>query len=156
MRSAIILAVLCVASQAVAGDGRDANLENFMAGPVFGLRLGGPPGGTRGILGFEAGYGIGPERINLGFEYRGDTSFGYVELDPWAYVGASLGFGFDSHGDGHPVLGVWEGYPVVYAGYGCNPDDTRAVVSVAVGYRYTGIHELYMTVKAGASEPLCF
>ena len=156
MRGSIVVALLCISSPAAFADGRDANMENVMAGPVFGFRLGGPPGGTRGVIGFEAGYGIGPERINLGFEYRGDTSFGYVELDPWAFVGASLGLGIDTNGDSHPVLGVWEGVPLHFHSYGCDPRDYRAIVTLAAGYRYTGIHELYFTVKAGASEPLCF
>lgn len=157
MRGPIIFVMLCIVSgDAAAGDPRDADLDNVMVGPLFAIRLGGPPGGTRGVLGFEGGIGKGPERINLGFEYRGDTSFGYIELDPWLFVGASLGLGVDSNGESHPVLGVWEGFPVVYPGYGCNPDDARRIVTIAMGYRYTGIHEIYMTVKAGVSEPLCF
>ncbi|HZJ67761.1 MAG TPA: hypothetical protein VFD36_29860 [Kofleriaceae bacterium] len=156
MRS-LVIGVLCIASSdAVAGDSRDADLDNVMVGPVFGIRLGGPPTASRGVLGFEGGIGKGPERINLGFEHRGDTSFAYIELDPWLFVGASLGLGVDSNGETHPVLGLWEGFPVVYPGYGCNPDETRGIVTVALGYRYTGIHELYMTIKAGVSEPLCF
>jgi hypothetical protein len=28
-------------------------------------------------------------------------------------------------------------------------------VTVAVGYRYTGVHELYVTVKAGGAQGIC-
>jgi hypothetical protein len=93
MRSPVLIVVLCiVSSDAIAGEPRDADLDNVMVGPLFGIRLGGPPGAV----------------------------------------------------------------PLIYPGYGCNPDETRGIASLAVGYRYTGIHELYVTVKAGVSEPLCF
>lgn len=60
--------------------------------------------GPRAILGLEGGVEIGPERVNLGFTRRLDKTFTYIELDPWAFVGASLGFGVDS--DGEPAQGT--------------------------------------------------
>ncbi len=122
---------------------------NLLAGPVIGIRLGGPEG-DRLILGVEAGAGIGPERINVGFTHRLDHMFYYVELDPWLLIGASLGLGVDSSGKFHPVAGVWEGIPVS-GDIDCN-DDWDTLVTLAGGYRWTGVHELYLTVKAGRSS----
>jgi hypothetical protein len=149
--AAIGLLGLLPAVVARAEPGRDTNV---MAGPVLGLRLGGPAG-ARGIVGLEGGVGWGPERLNLGFTRRLGKTFGYLELDPWFYVGASLGFGIDSDGEPHPVLGVWEGVPIVYES--CR-SGWHTTVTLSIGYRYTGVHELYVAPKVGASydSSLCF
>jgi hypothetical protein len=128
-------------------------VRNFLVGPVFGIRLGGPPG-PRAIVGIEGGAGIGPERLNLGFTRRLDKMFYYLELDPWLYIGASLGVGIDSDGEPHGIIGVWEGLPIIFPE--CEDDDGfHRAVTIAAGYRYTGVHELYATIKAGASEQFC-
>ena len=150
MRTLVIVLVLLVVSSTRA----DADGMNWLAGPVIGIRLGGREG-PRGVFGFEGGGGFGPERLNLGFERRDDKLLGYVELDPWFLVGASLGFGIDSDGQPQPVLGVWEGLPV--GGGSCDKGSTRyqPQVTIAAGYRFTGVHELYLTIKAGAAQSLC-
>lgn len=132
----------------------EARADNYLVGPVLGVRLGGPPG-SRAIFGIEGGAGYGPERFNLGFTRRLEKMFSYVEVDPWFVVGASLGAGIDSDGNVSPVIGIWEGMPISNVTRHCDMSfDTEA--SLAVGYRYTGVHELYMTVKAGlANENWC-
>ncbi|HEU0031374.1 MAG TPA: hypothetical protein VFQ53_12125 [Kofleriaceae bacterium] len=139
----IVLVVTMLA--AFAGTAR-ADDMNYLVGPVLGLRLGGPPG-ERGIIGIEGGVGYGPERINLGFTRRLDKTFGYVEIDPWYIAGFSFGAGVDSDGVAHGVIGVWEGLPLRYPS--CGEDGWESVITIAGGYRYTGVHELYLTVKAG-------
>ncbi|TMQ09224.1 MAG: hypothetical protein E6J90_24010 [Deltaproteobacteria bacterium] len=115
--------------------------KNWLVGPVLGIRLSGQ-GGSRGVLGVEGGVGIGPERVNLGVEHRDGKLFGYLELDPWLLVGASIGLGVDSDGQVQPALGVWEGIPHKLGNDPCYSSKYDAEVIVAVGYRYTGVHEL--------------
>jgi hypothetical protein len=128
--------------------------SNVLVGPVFGWRLGGPAG-DRGIVGAEGGIGWGPERLNVGVTRRLGKSFAYVELDPWLYVGASLGVGVDSDGETHPVIGLWEALPIVYES--CR-SGWHPTVTLSIGYRYTGVHEIYVAPKVGASYDtgLCF
>lgn len=137
-----------------AAHANDRELANVMVGPIFGIRLGGPSG-SRTIIGVEGGGGWGPERLNLGFTRRLDKTFAYVELDPM-YVGASLGIGADSDGQVFPVVGLWEGLPIVYPG--CGDDGWQPVVTISAGYRYTGVHELYIAPKAGSiyDGAICF
>ncbi len=138
---------LCPQARADARDGK-----NVLIGPVLGLRLGSAPG-DRLILGVEGGFGIGPERFNLGFTHRLDHEFYYVELDPWYLLGASLGWGIDSNGDDHGLIGVWEGLPIAGADdVPCAGEDWYRIATLAGGYRYTGVHELYLTLKAGLTE----
>jgi hypothetical protein len=152
-----LVAVIVVAAAAVAVAPSPAHADeewNWLVGPVLGIRLGGPSEGSRAIYGVEGGAGLGPERINVGVTRRLDQTFGYVELDPWYIIGGSLGFGaeFES-GEVFPVLGVWEGIPIKYpdcAGSGLHP-----AVTLAAGYRWTGVHELYLTVKAGRAPSFC-
>jgi hypothetical protein len=144
----LISLLLLVASSSRA----DADSENWLIGPILGIRVG-DHGGSRGVFGVEGGVGTGPERLNLGFEHRDDKLFAYLELDPWLLVGASLGFGVDSDGEPHPVVGVWEGLSL--EGEGCNGDQYERQMTIAAGYRYTGVHELYVTVKAGVAQPVC-
>ena len=129
-----------------------ADVANYLVGPVLGIRLGGPPG-DRLIVGVEGGVGVGPERINLGFTNRLDKMFYYVEIDPWYIVGATLGVGIDSDGKASGVVGVWEGLPLVFPN--CEGSGYFRAVTISGGYRYTGVHELYLTPKAGVSEDIC-
>lgn len=136
----LIVAVVILATPRLA---LAEELENWLIGPLIGIRLGGSGGG---VFGVEGGYGLGPERINLGFTHRADKMFYYVELDPWFYVGGTLGVGVEEDGRIRPVLGVWEGIPLNNTG---NCDGWHSQVTLAGGYRYTGVHELYITLKAG-------
>ncbi len=86
---------------------------NALGGPVLGLRLGGPRG-SRLIAGVEVGAGLGPERVNVGITRRRSKKFVYAALDPWLWLGGSLGVGVDSDGEPHGVIGVWEGGPLIY------------------------------------------
>ncbi|NVB76900.1 MAG: hypothetical protein HOV81_00765 [Kofleriaceae bacterium] len=150
MKPAIVVMLLCTCGIARAeGRATEGTLHNFLIGPVLGVRLGGPPG-SRMILGVEGGAGIGPERINVGFEHRLDKGFLYVELDPWWVIGGSLGVGTDTDGEVFPVLGVWEGGPISTGKGECF--DWNTTITLAAGYRYTGVHELYVTVKAGTMD----
>lgn len=133
---------------------------NWLVGPVLGIRLGGPAEGSRAIYGIEGGVGLGPERANVGFTRRLDETFVYAELDPWLYVGGTLGVGAVAEtGQIFPVLGVWEGIPLVYPacedeGEG-EGDGMYPTVTLAGGYRWTGVHELYVTMKAGRAPNFC-
>jgi len=141
MRLVVFAILLAGAADARA----DGNLENWLIGPVIGFQLGGHSPSPV-VIGFEGGGGYGPERFNLGFEHRAGKSFGYAEIDPWYLLGGSLGAGVDSDGEMHPVLGIWEGLPI---GTHEPCSGWHPQISVAAGYRYTGVHEVYLTVKAG-------
>jgi hypothetical protein len=150
MRIVLSVVVLLSSARAEADD-----LLNVLIGPVFGIRLGGHDG-PRGVFGVEGGVGVGPERINVGFEYRDDKLFGYGELDPWFLVGGTLGVGVDSDGEVHPVLGVWEGIPLKLPECELPEGEWGTAVSLSGGYRFTGVHELYVSIKAGQSQRVCF
>jgi hypothetical protein len=153
MRWWVVVAALGLPSVAHAEDG---DLTNFTVGPVLGVRIsGGEPGTSPLIIGLEGGAGYGPERVNIGFEHRSDHDFGYIEIDPWYLIGGSFGFGVNENGDTNAVLGFWEGLPVMGNDAGCN--DWHSTVTVSGGYRYTGVHELYLSVKAGTMHGnVCF
>lgn len=144
----VVLALVVAAPPAHAGN----NLASWLVGPVLGVRLGGGPG-SHLVIGFEGGGGYGPERFNLGFEHREGKDVGYVEIDPWYIVGGTLGIGLDSDGKAVPVLGVWEGMPL-----NSGPcDGWHDQLTISGGYRYTGVHEMYVTVKAGRMDgSFCF
>jgi hypothetical protein len=149
MRLVIVLVMLGLAGEAradICAGGGVGFETNATFGPVLGVRLGGPSG-NRAILGLEGGIGCGPERLNVGFTWRLDRTFAYVELDPWLYVGMSLGVGVDTRGKAYPVLGIWEGLPLEAPE--CGVVDWRTVITLSVGYRYTGVHELYIAPKLG-------
>jgi hypothetical protein len=153
-----VFAILLAATDARAG-GPCSGLfaVNAMVGPVVGIRLGGH---SEGIVGLEGGVGCGPERVNAGIELRSRKRSEYLELDPWFIVGGSLGIAFDEDGQRSPLVGIWEGLPL--ADNTCSgPRDANGestptgpgahqIISISAGYRYTGVHELYATVKAGA------
>lgn len=149
MRAAIVVLSLLWCGTANAGN----NLANWLFGPVVGVQLGGK-GGI--VLGVEGGGGYGPERFNLGFEHRaGDIDMGYIEVDPWYIVGGTFGFGVQNDGKVQPVLGFWEGLPVAESSTAC--DGWRRVITISGGYRYTGVHELYLSLKAGWMDgAVCF
>ncbi len=154
LRPGLSLIVTCAVIVTSATPSLAEDSGNLLAGPVLGMRLGGPEG-DRWILGVEGGAGVGPERLNVGFTHRLGHMFYYAELDPWYLLGGSLGMGVDSFGKFHPVVGVWEGVPLT-GNIDCN-DDWDTLVTLAGGYRWTGVHELYLTVKAGRSkDTFCF
>src|SRR6185436_16758504 len=97
-----LLAILVAA--AFAAPARADGLANVLVGPVVGIQLSGRGGG---VIGFEGGVGLGPERINLGFEHRSDRDLYYLEFDPWLYIGGSFGFGIDSAGQPQGIIGLW-------------------------------------------------
>jgi len=146
-----LLLVMATGDHARAGDSL-YDARNAMVGIVLGVQLG-HASGNRTIVGVEGGVGLGPERLNLGFEHRAGTSFSYVELDPWLLVGATIGVGVDGDGVAHPVGGVWEGLPLdsIDCGDGFGP-----MMSVSLGYRFTGAHELYVSLKAGIAHRFCY
>lgn len=126
--------------------------RNALVGPLIGVRLGGREG-PRTLLGIEGGLGYGVVRLNAGFEYRADRGLAYVELDPWFVVGGTFGVGIDTAGELQPVVGLWEGAPLMWSG--CGDRGFGRAATIAVGYRYTGEHEVFATVKAGVGEPIC-
>lgn len=139
--------MLLVVTTTRANAGGD-DLANWLVGPVVGIRLGHARGasGSVAIVGLEGGVGYGPERINLGFEHRSDHDFGYIEIDPWYFFGGTLGFGINDDGNVDGVAGIWEGIPLSNF-KSCT--DWHPQLTLSGGYRYTGVHELYLTIKAG-------
>jgi len=131
----------------------DSSDVTFLGGPVFGIAFG--DGHRRSMLfGLEGGAGYhGPERLNVGIEHRVGKSFLYVEADPWLLVGGSFGVGVDSDGVVNGIVGVWEGAPLVGLSDLCQQDnDFHTVVTIAAGYRWTGVHELYVSLKGGVGN----
>lgn len=153
MRSLAIAALVLVATPAYAEDSSDDAVFNALAGPVLGLHWGG--GRPAGLAaGLEGGVGWAPwVRVNLGFEQRGDGPWFYGSVDPWFLVGATVGYGRYGHGRGDGMVGLWEGIPL--AAPGCGDHGLGAAASLAIGYRYNGVHELYATIKGGISERVC-
>jgi hypothetical protein len=145
-----VVAVACLGGAAHASDGD----SNWLIGPVFGVWIGGSTTGGRGLIGIEGGYGFGPERVNLGLERRAGKTLGYLELDPWYGVGISLGYGIDSDGAPHGIVGLWEGVPLINAPK-AQCGEQGGTLTFAFGYRYTGVHELYVTVKGGTAGKFC-
>jgi hypothetical protein len=145
----LLVALLLWPALAAGSPGNDGN---FMAGPLLGLSHSSTQG-WQFLWGAEGGAGAGPERINVGVDQRAGKLFGYLELDPWLLVGASLGFGVDEDGDTHPVLGIWEGAPL--RDYPCGNGHYIFMASISIGVRYTGAWELYAAPKAGAANPGC-
>jgi hypothetical protein len=148
MRMNLAVLVIVGWSTVAAADGTD---RNVMGGPILGISR--AEAGWHFQLGVEGGVGIGPERLNLGFERRASKLFAYAELDPWLLVGASLGAGVDEDGQIQPVLGIWEGVPLRQ--YPCGNGRWRFIASFSVGVRYTGAWEVYAAPKAGGASPDC-
>ncbi len=155
MRVAAAVTFATAVLAAVPSTARADEEWNWLVGPLVGVRLGGPKEGTRAVYGVEGGAGLGPERINAGASRRLDETFAYVELDPWYVIGATLGFGgVLETGKTYPVLGVWEGIPVKYPS--CEGPGLHPTVTLAGGYRWTGVHEIYITAKAGRAPEFCW
>ena len=120
--------------------------RTILAGPVVGLLRGKHAGP---VVGFEGGVGCGPMRLDLGFEHRDHKGLGYVALDAWHGLGATFGLGLDTGGVIQGIGGVWEGVPTHFPT--CRPDNQTAVL-FSFGYRFTGVHELFVSLKAGRIE----
>jgi hypothetical protein len=81
----------------------------------------------------------------------------YAVFEPFFLdlVGATVGLGYENNTGLSPVLGLWEGIPIVYP-QNCEPENRAKfgfLLTVAVGYRYFGgHHEVYLTPKAGISQ----
>lgn len=153
MRSLAIAVLVLAATPAYAEDSGDDPVFNALIGPVLALHWGG--GHPTGLAaGLEGGVGWAPWlRINLGFEQRGDGPFFYGEVDPWFLIGATVGYGRDGSGRADGTIGLWEGVPLA-APNNCH-GGLGGAASLAVGYRYSGVHEVYVTVKGGVSEGFC-
>lgn len=125
---------------------------NFLAGPQVAWSW----GRTKGVLwGWEAGVGYGAQRLNLGQAYGREQTLSYGVAEPYTlYVGGTLGVAFERTSGVLPVFGVWEGVPVIYPEI-CEPErraDFGFLLTVAVGYRYVGGHQVYVAPKAGVSH----
>jgi len=53
----------------------------------------------------------------------------------------------------HPVVGLWEGIPLNVEDL-CQGDDRVIMFTIAAGYRYTGVHEFYLTPKVGTGPSI--
>lgn len=78
--------------------------------------------------------------------------FAYAELDAWLFVGGTLGVGYGGRSGWQPVLGIWEALPLPLEDGRC--EDLPTVV-VSAGYRWTGMHELYVAAKGGRADRFC-
>lgn len=125
-----------------------------MVGPLFGIAWG-KEHKAHPTAGIEGGIGLHELVIfNVGSTWRGDELFSYAELDGWLFLGGTFGFGHGTRDGWQAVAGIWEPLPIVKEiDPGC--DDATLVV-FSVGYRYTGLHELYITGKYGDAWTPCF
>jgi hypothetical protein len=126
---------------------------NFSAGPQVAWSWGKV---SAWEWGWEGGAGLGVYRVNLGQTRRKGGGLAYGVFEPYTplYVGGTVGGGYDDALGGVLVLGLWESYPLVYPDR-CLPEQRRRfglLLTIAVGYRYAGSHQLYLTTKAGASQ----
>jgi hypothetical protein len=145
-------AIVCVLVGLILVEGTArADFENILGGLVVGFAR--ADGESHGLIGVEGGVGFGPERFNVGAVRRDAETFVYGELDPWWFVGASLGFGYGTTRGAEPVVGVWEGLPM-FADEDCGPD-WQFLLTISVGYRFTGVHELYVSPKVGQARIGC-
>jgi hypothetical protein len=97
------------------------------------------------------------ERLNVGqISWKGER-LSYAVLEPFFLdlVGVTVGLGYENNTGLWPVLGLWEGIPIVYP-QNCEPENRTKfgfLLTVAVGYRYFGgHHQVYLTPKAGISQ----
>jgi hypothetical protein len=161
--------IAMTASAALAGGSGEPDRGgwNLLVGPVLGVTWGhghrvGVSVGVKGGVGHSLVEKKGPTnagldtyasyanvRLNLGLQRRAGELFGYAELDPWVLIGASAGVGIGARSGVQPVVGVWEGT----ARNDCSdvPDlhAWRFAATIAIGYRYSGVHEVYVTPKLG-------
>jgi hypothetical protein len=146
--------------------------QQISAGPAMGYTFG------RGLsMGWEASGGAfttngnsasdhppswssGFTRFSTGMSWRRSASdtvtrerISYLAWEPWFFVGGTAGIASSSTEHARkPLLGVWEGAPYVFGGQNgspvlhCGPCWT---VSVALGWRWGGAGELYLTPKLG-------
>jgi hypothetical protein len=168
--SVAVLLAAAVLAPRVRAARADETDPNWLFGPVLGFALGGgvdqsrwrrpapskepPPRRGSFLLGVEGGAGIGPQRINVGLVHRDGEALGYLELDPWLFIGASLGIGHADASGWHPVIGIWEGVPLTDP---TGPDDEHhLMITIAAGLRYTGVLEFYVTPKIGSAPTYDF
>lgn len=155
MRRGLALAVMSVLALS-RGDARaEPELPTSkLIGPLFGIAWG-PKHQAHPTLGVEGGIGIDELLVfNVGSTWRGDELFSYAELDGWFFLGGTFGYGHGTRDGWQPVVGLWEPLPFVKEiDPGC--DEARLVVFSA-GYRYTGLHEIYVTAKYGDAWTPCW
>src|SRR5262249_41538110 len=138
--TAVTIALVLAIGSHTAGAEPRRPAPHSLVGPLLrGPPAGGPSPGRPGRRRARRVWGGGPERLTIGAERRGGKLFGYLELDPWLYVGGTVGFGYDQDGELEPVLGLWEGVPV--HGMDCVRSRPGTPVTISIGYRYTGVHE---------------
>lgn len=152
----MLLGAILLAAPAVAhADHEDEDGEfpsSASAGPTVGISWGtGVPAHL--IVGLEAGVGFNALLYaNGGVTYRNHELFSYVELDGWFLVGGTLGFGYGTFSEWQAVAGIWEALPLSDNG----PCSKTQIVSVSFGYRWTGLHEIYVAGKYGEYEDFCW
>ncbi|MBZ0237063.1 MAG: hypothetical protein K8M05_32335 [Deltaproteobacteria bacterium] len=154
MRLGIALACASVLAAAAAPARAEPQFpESKLVGPLLGIAWGNGHA-AHPTLGVEGGIGLDEVIIlNAGSTWRGGELFSYLELDGWFFLGATAGYGHGTRDGWQAVVGVWEPLPPKVLEGGC--DDAR-VVAFSVGYRYTGLHELYFTAKYGDAWEPCW
>jgi hypothetical protein len=75
-----------------------------------------------------------------------------VQVQSPVPFGATLGFAHADSDGWRPMVGLWEMVPLA-ADIDCHP---CATLSIAVGYRWAGRHELYVTPKIGIVNDFTF
>ena len=122
-------------------------------GPTVGYAFGhGPTLGVEGGAGWESDKDPLFLNGNVGFSYRfeGDDGdlVGYAVFEPWSYVGLTVGGAMGSRSGAEGVVGVWDGVALPLRDLRCSPDRKGPTwLSLAVGYRWAGLHEIYFTPK---------
>lgn len=127
--------------------------ESKLIGPLVGIAWG-KDHPAHPTIGVEGGIGLDELLIlNAGSTWRGGELFSYVELDGWFFLGATAGYGHGTRDGWQAVVGIWEPLPPKVLESGC---DEARLVAFSVGYRYTGLHEVYLTAKYGDAWEVCF
>jgi hypothetical protein len=154
MRCSFIVLTIGFIVLAVSNACADYGPWNFSVGPQLAWSW----GRSSGISwGWEGGVGFGVQRLNLG-QLHGNKgqNLSYVVVEPYTlYIGGSLGIVYQKDLGISPILGLWEGVPVIYP-TNCEPDrrtEFGFLLTMALGYRYFGgHHQVYATPKVGVSQ----
>ncbi len=159
LRALTLPALSCAALLLPAG-ARAESGDGVGFGPVLGITTSGSVS-----LGWELSgsyYATPLLRVALGGSYhlqrKGDDPqyFHYLALEPWIYVGATLGVAGTSESDTRLLYGLWEGWaqdldaPLLSNSFEFVDDDTRFhwVFSLTIGWRGIGrTQQFYITPK---------
>jgi hypothetical protein len=87
----------------------------------------------------------------------GDGPFQPTTYAAWepavGLIGATLGYAYSSREGSMPLLGAWAGAALSSSYVSCSP---CATVSLALGWRWNGVSEIYLAPKVGFIDNVKF